>query len=428
MQRLGFENNDQEKRRFYIKEQNIDIAYLLNENMLLTEKELSQTLPTSDYHEYITNYSTKKIKTFFYNNYNKNWFFEKYLIPQKRNFGEEIKNNFPIFESFIRENGIKSSYLTKITQTPKFYCIADDIPENISIDQIATNLNIDSNKFFTIQGDNLEKFRRQCYVLFDSMEVAKEFSEKVKNVINLQFFPIKIKEFFIKESRFKIKNENLELKIVKFLDYFNKKYGTNFDLEDLLKKLELNEELTTILKINFGVLLLRKVFNFCVFCVKEFENEIELNLKCGDYHILCSMNNENKITTETEIICDERKKFERKVELSFQKNLFGNAIELESECSIYSKIMEDNLLKCVLCGEILNNNTLEHLQEFHYNEFDEIKNFVNDFETFVGKIGFFEIQMFNGTNRDSLPDFINENELKGIKYDFNGVFSGEIKL
>lgn len=377
-------------------ETTINYYYLINEKRAIIKEEFEKTLPLEDYNEYINKYIEKKIKNIYSNNHFKNWFIDRYLLKNKI----DLKDIYNKFEIFIKTNGCKYSYpINFINSENKILKldIKNELNKN-TFNELTKNIICIEKSI--IQKEKDKMYNRSSIIIVNNLNFENTY-ELLKEITGEYFEIFNTSEIPINKSLILLTNNDIKI-IEKYFNYFNKKYKTNY---------KLNPE-----NIIYSVLLLRLVFNFCIFCCKEFDSIYHLFIECGMYHEPSLFNNK-----ESRII------FDRNNELFFIKfNNLSSYFNWDLEIRNFI-INKNNIISCLNCKKTFFNedDLIKHLSDEHIEEVARISKYCEDYSLFIKNIDSFIIRDVFGISMN-IPKFINDERTKGVKYDLPCVFSGTI--
>ncbi|KAF7698559.1 Zinc finger C2H2 protein [Cucumispora dikerogammari] len=374
----------------------IDFFYLTNAKQAITKDELYRVLPSQNYNEYINKYIEKKISTFFVHNFDKIWFIDRYLSSL------EVKKDsvFADLQFFIKENGCQYSYDKHFVIKEDSKIIKFNLRQNAvnraKFDDLTRNI-ICITKNLT-QNERIQEYSRSGLFLVDDVHLD-ETSLALKELFNEECEVFNISTVPIKRTIIKLNHEDLAV-LEKYIDYFNNKNRTNYK-----KGSDENN-------IIYNTLLLRFVFNFCIFCCIEFDSILDMCLNCGMYHEPSEYNNK-----------DERIIFDRNNILFFTQFNISSLFNWETE--IKRVFIRREVLTCSICKKdfFKDSDSIKHIKEEHVSEAAIISKFCDDYLLFSKNIDPFVVREILGL-RNELPFFMNNESIKGVKYDFRRVFSG----
>lgn len=161
------------------------------------------------------------------------------------------------------------------------------------------------------------------------------------------------------------------------------------------------------------------VFLYCYFCSRFFDNEIEINLKCADYHV-------RDIKVQRRIFDRKQKIILMNTDLSYLKDK-----SLETELDKHVIKVADNVYKCYLCHKTFEQSVYvkKHIKNKHKELCSDEEQNIYNFNLFVDKIDINLRNYFNGIDNNYLPSFcVYEEEGYAVKYDLERAFSGHIKI
>ncbi|KAM0686239.1 hypothetical protein COBT_002541, partial [Conglomerata obtusa] len=388
-----------QKRRYYqasAKEIIVDETYLIKSYRMVTEKELS-LLVNYPYKNYLVDFYKDKIKKLFTLHFNNTWFKERYLI--NKNNKELYTKNLDAFNLRINELGnLKLDANIEFpfypyTQKNIFvsgelsYESRDKLLEMCSMCPGFNGMEIIIS-FFKHQ-----ILRNIIITLNDSTDVdgSLHFMKDMSNSL-YNFEPLIFKEVFCSVS-------NLCLEEIDkiFIHTLVKKFAKLYQIEIIIDETK---------DLDYYILLLRFVFNYCYYCVVQYDSQIEMIKCCGCYHI----RNNN---------AGDRKVFNRKNEIITQEKNFDNLRPKTTalDDTFFKNVKRDiSGFLCTLCDkQFETENTIKtHLQKRHNDKIEINENFNKNYNLFLDNIDVKLLNNLEGIEDWKFPIFLHNIEKENV--------------
>lgn len=386
----------------------VDLKFALQQRKKLTPEEFCLTFPNEDYSEYTKQYYKLKIPRFFEKYSTSKWFIEK--------FGKNTEKKYLIQENFKDFKNLKDFPVLSIDSEIKnrFKDLKGDY---LILNKISPEYGWEDFSYFFSKIEGIREFdiTKTSYASnYDRKVIAKlsdNFNkEEIQNEMN-KILPNQNKVFITISDEI-IKN-TISLDVIdqdlincrKLLKILNSQFGT----EILFDTSNLDE----------FIIFLRFVFNYCYYCSKLYDTEIEMLYDCGDYHV-----RDKNVKREI---------FDRKYKINLMKRdlsfLFNQNIEKELEKFIIITDMKE--YKCDLCSQNFKDDQIakKHIFDEHAAFCKDLEIKHENLQNFIKKIDFNIFSFFDGTDNNFLPMFsVHEKEGRAVKYDLPRIYKGELNI
>ncbi|KAM0676353.1 hypothetical protein GVAV_000318 [Gurleya vavrai] len=406
-----------QKRQFpprETKEIIIDETFLIKTYHLVLETELNLFV-NYPYKKYLDEFYSNKIKKFYTLHFQNKWFNERYLNKNKSqiDYKEKLEN----FYEKIKEIGMID---------------LDKKPEKSLFEKNKNNIIACGNLAFE-SIESIYDFCKKC-PNFKDLQIVVDFQKHtiLRKIIILldenanvfeslaflgemadsstEFIPLIIEN--IKYNEIDIKTEEID---VKYLKELLSKFSAFYDVELFYDDSK---------NIDFYINLMRYVFKYCFYCQTQFDSEIEMLSKCGDFHL------------RKPFKCD-RIVFDRKNEIICREKNLNHLRPRPVLCDalLFFTKKSENGIQCNSClKEFETEETIQkHLTKKHPEKIEMLQKDFDHLNTFFDNM---DIKFFNnieGMEDNNLPLFLkyakeNDFEKNLTVYDMGKIFSGEIKL
>lgn len=346
---------------------------LVNQHMILSEKEYELKKFSKSYEEYTMQYFLKRIPEVFSELKNKVWFIDRYI---KR-------------ENVIQKKSIESPY----------FFIMENIDFKLEFEHIKSILLDDKNviDIFLEQKGPEFRYARNLYV---NLKHERDISHQMKSINHYS------KSYFIKFEEIEI-DENYQIPVKSLLCIFN----------DLCEKdgLDSGEIIDSYCKINnkfidqreLLVKLLREKFRYCTHCGKQYDNDVVMYRRCSKHSFTSIM--------------------PRNIEIAELKKNISKLTFPDKTKILYSKISE-GIFMCNICSKRFESEEFvrKHSKGKH-SKFEKAIQENEIFNMFLSRIDYFIFDVICGLNSfEVFNNFTQDNQLP--VYDMPHWFTGEIKL
>lgn len=358
----------------------IDIYYLANQRILLSELEYYNRRLPRPYSEYCELYYQRRIVDIFDDFKDKKWFIERYLTEVKSPQQRHLRG--------------------------KFVIVVEDLdPDAFAADIIKTFESSAAVKsvFISLKGPR-EDFKRNAYLLlndnFDPHAIIKSLS------LPYETFVVDLENLSINEICLISSAKAFE--IIKSLCSLNK-----INIETLQEEIDAAKDMNEEDKAMHYIKLLRDKFLFCHICYKQYDNDIDMLISCSK-HSESNLNRRN-----IDILCNPK---------DFKHlNYMNEMNELQKHMI---RTAEGNF-KCLECHKDFESYEFasKHIVSKHPVLFTEINEQQTLFGNLIQNIDLFLLDVLEGTFIHPLPFFCkNYISSRIVVYDLPHLFSGEIKL
>lgn len=395
-----------EKRKPHYNKHEIDTPILLNSHFLLLPREFYSYL-TTPYSDYKNAFLATKLSEIFDSKQQINWFREFYLTPSKTNNAHQ---NYETFMS--RAQDFASIRLDN--EDVGFKCISyntnniliREIGDHVKLEDLA-NLAKNCPHYLDFQvylSYNKRYFQRTGIIsVSDDADIysCMEFLNTINNH-SFYFEPLAFNSIFFCKSDIQPINNDIHF-LLALVNIFFRRYNINTPVPDG--------------DVDFYILLLRCVFNYCYYCVRQFGSSIEMAACCGDYHIRTGLN------TNRSIFDRKNKVITEDVDFEHLKTVYGTG-------ELYLEQRATGEFLCGICHKEFESKEyfVHHFQNKHSEKMD-----VGSWNRFIDNLDWFLLGIVLGTNSWNVPWFvkdldINYSHVNETVYDMDQVFSGELKF
>lgn len=389
--------------------QKVDVEYALKNRKILTQVEFDLTFPGENYSDYCNKYYKIKIYRFFDRHSYERWFIEKFSGDFIRR--QKILDNFERFKELDQSNfptlHINQEITNRIENIAGKYLVLHNIPNNYGSNDVKELLSrFDGIIDFDITKTSYTSPSRRVFVSLspniDHEEIMEKIRERTSGSIDTQFFVIS-DEIVKKTIWIDLRDKDIE-NLRKILKMLNEQLKTNISFEST--------------NVDTFITFLRVVFNYCYYCTRQYESEIEMFYDCGDYHV-------RDIKVQPTI-------FDRKQKILTLDRDFSFLLEqtLEKELEAYIIRTSETIFTCGNCEKNFESSeyVLQHFKTRHEGFCDDMQKNLDFFKKFIRQIDMNLLVHFDGNENNFLPSFaVHENEGQAIKYDLPLVYSGEFK-
>lgn len=384
---------------------NLDIA--LQRRKILTQLEFDSTFPNENYSQYCRNYYKMQFRRFFDKYLHYKWFIERFqtvtnkkqhILDKYEEFKLLHESDFPVLsidqEIKTRMNKLDGQYI--VLERIPAYCGMNDINElfsmvdgikNHTITQMSNHNPSNTRVFAAVNTNNMDK-------------LLNDIQEKAPMTIKPATFCIDQK---IKLNTIWLKQRESDLTNLKnIFSMLNQQYRTNITFEPK--------------SIDHFIIFLRMVFNYCYYCTKMYESEIEMYFDCGDFHIRGNMVQSTVFDRKQKILTAPK-------DLSF---LIEQNIDNELEYHIFKG--PGSAVTCSKCKNSFESvvSTLQHMKIHHGGFISELQMNLDSFKKFVKNADINLLIFLDGIDDNLLPSFaVHESESYAVKYDLPMIYSGK---
>ncbi|KRH94371.1 C2H2 Zn-finger protein [Pseudoloma neurophilia] len=391
--------------------ENVDLEFAIRNRKILTPIEFKLTFPNENYEEYTKLYYEEKLHRFFDRYSSEKWFNEK--SDSGMSSKQKILDNYEEFEHLNREIlpvlNINQVINTRLKNNDGHYLIFKNLPPNYGIRDIIELLSrFEEIKDFSIAKTSFnQSYDRRVFLTLEQNTDKTDIIEKLRlqtlDRIEIEYFEITHK-IITKSSWIDQKPSDLE-NLRRILEILNKQYRTDIKFESD--------------NIDHFIIFLRYVFNYCYYCTKLYDSDIEMFYDCGDYHL-----RDNKVQTT---IFDRKQRV-----LTMEKDFsFAQNQTLEKELEYHVTRESANIFSCTQCHRNFENtkNVVEHIKIQHEAFARQIGRCLESFKKFVTQIDINLLIHLDGIDNNFLPSFsVHESEGSAVKYDLPLIYSGNLKF
>lgn len=387
----------------------LDLDIALDNRMLLTQLEFELTFPDEDYSEYIQIYYKRWVYRYFDKNLNEKWFIEKFQASSHRK--QHVLDNYEEFNHFYELHipilSVDQEIKFRLNKIEGKYIVIENLLSNYGASEVEDLFSkFNEIKSHTItqtcykSPSNRRVFASVCTENMDKL--LHDLHEKTKDTMKFHTFTInkeiKLKTIWLKQRETDLSN------LKNILSMLNKQYRTNLTFESK--------------SIDHFIIFLRMVFNYCYYCTKIYESEIEMYFDCGDFHI-----RENKMQSTI---------FDRKQKVLTTPKNFSHLIEqtLDHELEYHVIKKSESIFSCSGCQKTFNSTdvTIQHIKNDHPYFIEKLQDEHDLFKKFVKNVDINFIMYLDGIDDNFLPSFaVHESESWAVKYDLPIVYSGKAK-
>lgn len=392
----------------------VNLDYAIAQRKMLTEKEFGLTFSKEDYDEYRKRFYQNHIYKFFNGNIDERWFQEKKELNYIKK--QEIIENFDKFNRMNKASfpilHVDQQITQRVEDIRGKYLIMSNIPPNYGKE--------DFKDIFT-RVSGVHDYHLTKSLTYKGIE-RRIFATLSANVNENEIHNL-INERVSVESGIDIRFFTVSDEIAKKTSWLDKTEKDLTNLRNILKML--NNQFNTQIKydsesVDEFITFLRVVFNYCYYCTKLYQSDLEMFFDCGDFHL-----RDNKVQSTI---------FDRKQAILTSEHNFEylKRYSVDTELERYIMRKSENMFSCEYCGAAFDQyeKVVEHLKTSHQDFCNQRQEFLNNLNKFANLIDLNLLMFIDGIDNQFLPFFaVHEHEAStAAKYDLPIVHSGDFGM